>query len=102
MFISQVTFESEKSNENTLQYIMKKKVKEAAGAKGAISAECWKSEVQESVSYTLVVKWETKGHFKTWLSESHAEGHKKREDSKDRPKIQKTAFQYELVDINSL
>ncbi|MDR3298500.1 MAG: antibiotic biosynthesis monooxygenase [Candidatus Accumulibacter sp.] len=100
MFISQVTFESAKTNEPVLKAIMKKKKSEATGVAGLLSFECWVNETPENVSYTHVVKWESREHFKVWMRASHSGKHGK--DLPDDPPITKKACHYELVDMDSL
>jgi heme-degrading monooxygenase HmoA len=101
MYISQVTLESDKTNEQTLKAIMKKKKSEAMNVAGLLSFECWSSETAEKIAYTHVVKWESKEHFKIWMRESHAKGDGMKNQQEDLP-ITKIVRHYELVDIDLL
>jgi heme-degrading monooxygenase HmoA len=101
MFIIQVTFESDKTNEQTLKAIMKKKKFETMNVAGLLSSECWGNETAEKIAYTHVVKWESKEHFKVWMRESHAKGDDVKNQQKDLP-ITKTVRHYELVDMDLL
>jgi heme-degrading monooxygenase HmoA len=100
MFISQVTLESDKTNDQTLKAIMKKKKSEAMNVAGLLSFECWVNETQEKIAYTHVVKWESREHFKVWMHESHAKGGGVK-NQEDLP-ITKTVRHYELVDTDLL
>ncbi len=95
MFVSNVRFEAGKEQEGMLRDIMEKKVTGAKEAPGALSAECWKQEKDDAVSYTLVVRWESKACFQEWMKLEHQGGHPKKDGP--RPQIQKTAAQYEVV-----
>jgi heme-degrading monooxygenase HmoA len=97
MYISQVTLESDKTNEQTLKAIMKKKKSEAINVAGLLSFECWGSETAEKIAYTHVIKWESKEHFQVFMRESHGKGGG--EKKPDLP-ITKTVRHYELVDID--
>ncbi|MDR3311603.1 MAG: antibiotic biosynthesis monooxygenase [Spirochaetaceae bacterium] len=101
MFISQVTYESAKTNEATLKGIMKKKAAGAANVAGLLSFECWVSETPEKIGYTHVVKWESQEHFKAWMRDIHSKEHGAK-DEQDSSPITKTACHYEVVDIQSL
>jgi heme-degrading monooxygenase HmoA len=101
MFISQVTYESAKTNEGHLKGIMKKKAAASANVAGLLSFECWVSETPEKIGYTHVVKWESQEHFKAWMRDTHSKGHGAK-DEQDSSPITKTACHYELVDIPSL
>jgi heme-degrading monooxygenase HmoA len=101
MFISQVTFESAKTNEGRLKGIMKKKAAVATNVAGLLSSECWVNETPEKIGYTLVIKWESQEHFKAWMRDTHSAGHGGR-DEHDSSAITKTACQYEVVDLHSL
>jgi heme-degrading monooxygenase HmoA len=96
MYISQFTLESDKTNEQTLKAIMKKKKSEAMNVAGLLSLECWGNETAEKIAYTHVVKWESVEHFKIWMHESHAKG-----EGVKKPElpITKTVRHYELVDL---
>jgi heme-degrading monooxygenase HmoA len=96
MFISQVTLESDKTNEQTLKAIMKKKKSEAMNVAGLLSFECWVNETQEKIAYTQVVKWESREHFQVFMRESHGKGGEKKPDLP----ISKTVRHYELVDMD--
>jgi heme-degrading monooxygenase HmoA len=101
MFISQITFESAKTNEGHLKGIMKNKVTAAANVAGLLSSECWVNETPEKIGYTHVIKWESQEYFKAWMRDTHSTGHGARDEHDSSP-ITKTACQYELVDIHSL
>jgi heme-degrading monooxygenase HmoA len=103
MFISQVTFEGNQSYEENIKSIIGQKLKELDRVEGLISAECWRKESRDTVGYTIVNKWESKECFVAWLSrEEHAKGHRQMGNQDDRPRITKTACQYEMVDISTL
>ncbi|MDR3327504.1 MAG: hypothetical protein LBT04_05175 [Prevotellaceae bacterium] len=99
MFISQFTLESDKTNEQTLKAIMKKKMSETMNAAGLLSFECWVNETQEKIAYSHVIKWESKEHFQICVRESHAKGGGVK---KPELPITKTVRQYEWVDIDLL
>jgi heme-degrading monooxygenase HmoA len=101
MFISQVTFESAKTNEATLRGIMKEKAAASVNVAGLLSFECWVSATPEKIGYTHVVKWESQEHFKAWMRDTHSKGHGAKNERNGDP-ITKTACHYELVDISSL
>jgi heme-degrading monooxygenase HmoA len=97
MFISQDTLESDKTNEQTLKAIMRKKKSEAMNVAGLLSFECWVNETQEKIAYTHIVKWESREHFKVWMRESHT---KDNSVKKMELPIVKTVQHYELADID--
>jgi heme-degrading monooxygenase HmoA len=99
MYIIQFTLESDKTNEQALKAIMKKKKSETMNVEGLLSLECWVSEAAEKIAYTLVVKWESKEHFQVCMREIHPKGDGMKTQQQDLP-ITKTVRHYELVDIN--
>ncbi|MDR3301077.1 MAG: antibiotic biosynthesis monooxygenase [Spirochaetaceae bacterium] len=101
MFISQVTFESVTTNEDTLKKIIKKKTAAAANVAGLLSSECWVSKTPEKIGYTHVIKWESQEHFQAWMRDIHSKEHSAKDEQNGSP-ITKTACRYELVDIHSL
>jgi heme-degrading monooxygenase HmoA len=101
MFISQVTYESAKTNDGHLKGIMKKKAAAAASVAGLVSFECWVSETPETIAYTQVVKWESQEHFATWMRDIHGKEHHAKDEHESSP-ITKRACHYTLVDIAAL
>lgn len=100
MFISQVLFESSPEHETTLRAIMQKKLSGSKDAHGLLSMECWRKETAGTVGYALVSKWMNKSAFQAWLSAEHqTKGHQgHRQEGAERPPIQKTTAQYEVMD----
>ena len=96
MFISQVIFESDIENREEIEAIMLKKREDIERYVQPISSEIWWKEDKKTVAFSLVAKWQSKDDFKTWMKESHKEGHAKR--SASAPEIRKTLFQFEPVE----
>ncbi|MDR1778109.1 MAG: antibiotic biosynthesis monooxygenase [Desulfovibrio sp.] len=96
MFISQVIFEGEKTNEEIIMALMHKKSVEASNVKGLLSTERWLKNGQNTVGFSIVCKWESREHFKAWFSTTE-HGHRGGK-TEERPPITKTAYQFETVD----
>ncbi|MEI4529263.1 antibiotic biosynthesis monooxygenase family protein [Priestia megaterium] len=108
MFISQACFEGDKIIEHKIIKKLQKTMKETINVPGLISTDCWLKENKDRVEYVFVAKWESKEHFKKWVTrEEHIEEHKqmnkqKQQGEKEEVKIKKTLRQYKTVDIASL
>ena len=101
MFISQVIFESEKTNEEMLKEIMRKKLTSTLSASGIISGECWVTAKNDTIGYALVTKWENKEHFQSWFSAEHKKRpHDNNQRDGSKPKLTKTGYQFEVANID--
>lgn len=96
MFISQVMFESETENREVIQRILEIKKSEIQSAAGLISYECWWKQNSKTAGFALVGKWTDKEAFKTWMKDTHKDGHQK-PDIGD-VKIVKSALQFEAME----
>ena len=97
MFISQVIFEDEKQHEDKLRNIAKHKMASIHASQGIISAECWRQEKAEKVSYAFVSKWENQDYFKAWMKASHATRPARPEGAPKVLTLKKSGFQFEEV-----
>ncbi|MFP7489254.1 antibiotic biosynthesis monooxygenase [Bacillus paralicheniformis] len=108
MFISQACFEGDKTNEHKIIAKLQKTMNETINTPGLVSVDCWLKENKDRVEYVFVTKWESKDHFKTWVTrEDHVEEHKemnkqKQQGQQEEVKIKKTLRQYQVVDVTSL
>lgn len=101
MFISQVIFESEKTNEEMLKEIMKKKLTSTLSATGIISGECWVTVKTDTIGYALVSRWENKEYFQDWFSAEHKKRpHDKSQNDDSKPKLTKTGYQFEAANLD--
>ena len=107
MFISQASFEGNKSIENKIISKLQKTMNETINSEGLVSVECWLNTKRDNVEYILVTKWENKEFFKKWVSrEEHIEEHKemakqKKQGLGNEVQFKKTIRQYETIDISS-
>lgn len=99
-YIVNASFSAEKEQEAYLAQKCQHDYEESHGAAGLISFDIWKHEHPETVEYVLVSKWESKDHFKAWISrEEHVQGHKEQRQHKEvvRPKLTKKLTYFESV-----
>ena len=99
-YIVNASFSADKEQEEYLARKCQHDYQESQGAEGLLSFDIWKREHPDSVEYVLVSKWNSKDHFKAWISrEEHVQGHKDQRQQKDvdRPKLTKKLTYFEGV-----
>ena len=98
MYISQVIFTTSEDEKDTLRAIMNTKLISSREAMGCISSELWKTREDREAGYCLLIKWENKKYFQSWMRETHsAKGKQAMEKPENMPPITRILYQFEEI-----